>query len=505
MKKITFLSLTIILSLSLLLFSGCLYEEASSSDSNQENVQTIVEIGNSSTLQKELLDGGDFILTTDLETKGIDVPVGSVSSVNLGGYTLSAELREESETHYYAISNYGELTLYGDGVISGRAIRNYGTLILEGFTVFGTDGDFPVIYNEGEIYIKDVKLSNLALGNECDGQTASVINNLGKLFMENSQVSSENLYYPAIYTANNFEMKDCLVTSQTCALLVSKELAVISSSTVNSKGADSVVVKSGYLKVLSGQFSHLESSYAINVVESGSTLELDEIVLDNKINYSDANIVKRLSTVEQVQNALTAGNSVVLKEDLSLTLSGEEQYGFVLNGTTLDGHGKKITVKKEEVQNFISAILTTGGKIKNVEILSPITALVVQNIQKDLTVENSIFKGAIPLFAVGDGLGFNMSFSDCEFYGWLGYSNGFTFVSFENCYFGYGNGYQYLKPESNSLFTNCVFEEGFTFNSQLSISTLKNCYVGDTLITQENVASLLGSEASQIVVDNDLN
>ena len=316
MKKITFLSLTIILSLSLLLFSGCLYEEASSSDSNQENVQTIVEIGNSSTLQKELLDGGDFILTTDLETKGIDVPVGSVSSVNLGGYTLSAELREESETHYYAISNYRELTLYGEGVISGRAIRNYGTLILEGFTVFGTDGDFPVIYNEGEIYIKDVNLSNLALGNECDGQTASVINNLGKLFMENSQVSSENLYYPAIYTANSFEMKDCLVTSQTCALLVSKELAVISSSTVSSKGADSVVVESGYLKVLSGQFSHLESSYAINVVESGSTLELDEIVLDNKINYSDANIVKRLSTVEQVQNALTAGNSVVLKEDL---------------------------------------------------------------------------------------------------------------------------------------------------------------------------------------------
>jgi hypothetical protein len=59
-----------------------------------------------------------------------------------------------------------------------------------------------------------------------------------------------------------------------------------------------------------------------------------------------------------------------------------------------------------------------------------------------------------------------------------------------------------MRPYNDSLFTNCVFEENYAFDSSRAISTFVNCYVGTTLITQENVTTLLGSSADKIVVNN---
>ena len=59
-----------------------------------------------------------------------------------------------------------------------------------------------------------------------------------------------------------------------------------------------------------------------------------------------------------------------------------------------------------------------------------------------------------------------------------------------------------MRPYNDTTFTNCVFEEGYEFDSTLCVSTFINCYYGDQLITQSNVASLLGSSASQVVVNN---
>ena len=98
-----------------------------------------------------------------------------------------------------------------------------------------------------------------------------------------------------------------------------------------------------------------------------------------------------------------------------------------------------------------------------------------------------------------------MKFTNSTFNGWTSYSDIFKEVSFTNCNFGKGTGgytYAYMRPYNDSTFTNCVFEENYLFDSSKATSTFVNCYVGNTLITQENVTALLGSSASNIVVHN---
>ena len=59
-----------------------------------------------------------------------------------------------------------------------------------------------------------------------------------------------------------------------------------------------------------------------------------------------------------------------------------------------------------------------------------------------------------------------------------------------------------MRPYSDTTFTNCTFEVGYEFDSTQSTSTFINCYYGDQLITSSNVSTLLGSSASQVVVNN---
>ena len=47
-----------------------------------------------------------------------------------------------------------------------------------------------------------------------------------------------------------------------------------------------------------------------------------------------------------------------------------------------------------------------------------------------------------------------------------------------------------------------VFEEGFEFDATCATSTFVNCYYGNILITQENVATLLGASAANVIVAN---
>ena len=62
---------------------------------------------------------------------------------------------------------------------------------------------------------------------------------------------------------------------------------------------------------------------------------------------------------------------------------------------------------------------------------------------------------------------------------------------FTNCDFGESQGYAFCRPYNACVFENCVFEEGFEFDtSKTSDIVFKNCYYGDTLITSENAASL---------------
>ena len=110
------------------------------------------------------------------------------------------------------------------------------------------------------------------------------------------------------------------------------------------------------------------------------------------------------------------------------------------------------------------------------------------------------FKDVIYTFNSDDGnRQYSVYISNSTLNGWTSYSNVHKEVSFTNCSFGEGSGYAFLRPYNVSIFTNCTFEEGYQIDARADI-TLTNCYVGTTKVTQDNVTSLLGVDASKVTV-----
>ena len=74
--------------------------------------------------------------------------------LDLGGKTITTKLQSEGR-HYYAINNYANLTIVGEGAINARGIQNFGTMTIDGditITNIDTNGG-AAIWNEGDITI----------------------------------------------------------------------------------------------------------------------------------------------------------------------------------------------------------------------------------------------------------------------------------------------------------------------------------------------------------------
>lgn len=121
-------------------------------------------------------------------------------------------------------------------------------------------------------------------------------------------------------------------------------------------------------------------------------------------------------------------------------------------------------------------------------------------------MENVVLDYCCYTFNADASNGKSVYFKNCTLNGWTSYTSGFANFSFTNCSFGEGSGgYKeaYLRPYSPTTLENCKFSVGYEMDaSQTSGIVLKNCYVGETLITQENLTELLGEDASTATVQN---
>ena len=141
--------------------------------------------------------------------------------------------------------------------------------------------------------------------------------------------------------------------------------------------------------------------------------------------------------------------------------------------------------------------MTIGGAFRGIFTAGQSSDIILDNV----TIDNVCYT-----FNSDDG---NKTYAliakNSTFNGWTSYSNNFSAVSFTDCTFGAGTGgykYAFCRPYNTSTFTGCVFEEGFEFDATCATSTFVNCYYGDILITQENVATLLGASAANVIVVN---
>ncbi|MBQ2876517.1 MAG: hypothetical protein IJE25_05870 [Clostridia bacterium] len=194
---------------------------------------------------------------------------------------------------------------------------------------------------------------------------------------------------------------------------------------------------------------------------------------------------------------------ITLQEDFSGS-SGSGGYnaaGIKISGDTLDGNGNALTVTDAN-STWDCAIYHTGGTVKNLTIGGGFRGIFTAGCSSDIIIDNCVIDNVCyTISSDGSNPNYSIIVTNTTLNGWTSFTGGYKSVSFTNCNFGQGTGgykYAYCRPYSDTTFTGCVFEEGYGFDSTRAVNTFVDCYVGDTLITADNVVELLGSGAANI-------
>ena len=226
-----------------------------------------------------------------------------------------------------------------------------------------------------------------------------------------------------------------------------------------------------------------------------------------------------ITTEADLAAALANGGRVALGADLQLTQE------ILVKGSILDGGRFTVTgpEAKEGVVETENGITVAGGTVENVTIKGKYRAIGDRKdagANSDVRLKNVKVDGADSYalnFGYGNGSA-GLYVDDSTLCGWSSYTK-FQQAIFTNCTFGYSeNGNQgNLRPYINTTLVGCKFEgrteaDGTVTPFNISFKngtdgimlTLEDCYVGDTLITQENVSELLkvNLAGNTIVVHN---
>ncbi len=203
-----------------------------------------------------------------------------------------------------------------------------------------------------------------------------------------------------------------------------------------------------------------------------------------------------VDTAKALDTALISGGDAILNEDLLFSSSdttansGYGATGVSVKGGTLDGNGNSLGINNWGTWD--AAVHTTGGTIKNLTINSGMRGVFMGSATADVYIDNVVIDGTIYTFnSDGGNKNYGVYISNSTLNGWTSHSDVHKEVVYTNCNFGEGNGYAFCRPYGPTVLENCVFEEGFEFDTaKTSNIVFKNCYYGDTLITAANAASL---------------
>ena len=213
------------------------------------------------------------------------------------------------------------------------------------------------------------------------------------------------------------------------------------------------------------------------------------------------------SNVADVKEELKNGGDVTLSDDVTVSRGETESSSYCKTGVTLkdgailDGQGNTLTVNGAN-GTWDCAIFTNGGTIKNLTVNGAFRGIFTGGLTSDLIIDNVVIDDVCyTVHADGEGISpYKWSVSNSTINGWTSFSNIMRVVEFNNCKFGAGTGaykYAYMRPYAATVLTNCVFEEGYEVDTTRNDVVFVNCYVGDTLITADNVVELLGDGASK--------
>ena len=206
---------------------------------------------------------------------------------------------------------------------------------------------------------------------------------------------------------------------------------------------------------------------------------------------------------QQLTAALAENGYVKMTADISATAATTapygNMYGFALNGGTLDGGGKTLSVTGS---GDVYGIMTTGGIIKNLTVDAGFRAIMLMYPQRDLVLENVVIRGSevgYPLNTGEAGASVALVAKNSTFAGWSSFAN-ISGATFNQCTFDQGSYWgndndRVVKPYVDTVFTDCIFVKGLYVDlSSLGADcqiTLDNCTVDGQVLTADNWQTLL--------------
>lgn len=231
--------------------------------------------------------------------------------------------------------------------------------------------------------------------------------------------------------------------------------------------------------------------------------------------FTVVNTVNKLvsADVADVQKDVQAGGDVVLADSVTIDANLSSGYGkaaiVVDNGAVLDGQGKTVVVTGSN-GTWDCGVNVRGGTVKNLVIDGAFRGIFMGGATSDVVIENVTVKNVVYTFNSDAGSkNYSVTLKNCVLNGWTSYSNCHKIVTFDNCDFGEGSGYAFLRAYNTTEFKNCRFSAEDLFEVQViagATATFENCYYGDTLITAENIMELgliYGTDASLVSVIGD--
>ncbi len=262
------------------------------------------------------------------------------------------------------------------------------------------------------------------------------------------------------------------------------------------------------ITVLDNKGTATEEDDETYVLTLGETFNVSVNIVENI--YDE---FTRVENAQDAQNTVAEGGVTVFGSDIVVEKEqlGSNGYGATgiqqHNGGIIDGNGKTFSVEGAN-GTWDSAISTKGGTIKNLTINSGFRGIFIGGAKSDVIVDNVILDGTVYTISCDDGGDKKLIVSNSTLNGWTSYAGTLSEAAFTNCKFGESNGYAFMRPYASTTLTNCEFSEGFKLDSTQTHKasktiTLKNCTVGGTLVTEENVTTLLGADAQYVTIEKE--
>lgn len=188
-------------------------------------------------------------LLQDVEVEGV-VPVAEGQTVNfdLNGHKLSTTTKsDDSSRHYYAIDNYGTLTIEdtsedGSGQIYARGVENLGNgvMTINGGKIVSCDANGGAcVWNEADLTINGGTFETVYVGTPSDNVGVGCVNNSGKALITGGNFQDVNRRTYAIISTGELEItpaegSEVVVHGAHGGLAVDSGTAVVNGGTYSS-------------------------------------------------------------------------------------------------------------------------------------------------------------------------------------------------------------------------------------------------------------------------------